>query len=168
MRHFSSPRHVRYVQETVDPIINLNEGTVVGEIAHHALHNGVWGIVGSHFLPRILLGLLHAQRDFLLLFVDGKHNHLHLIAGLHELTRMADALGPTHLADMHQAFDAILEFDECSIAHHVYDRTIADRGHRILVGDLGPWAGGALLDAEGNFFTLTIDVQHLHFKFLID
>ncbi len=81
---------------------------------------------------------------------------------------MADPLGPAHLADVHEALDAVFELHEGAVAHHVDDRAHADRAHRILVGDLGPRAGRALLHAEGDLLAIAIDVQHLHLDLLID
>ena len=40
---------------------------------------------------------------------------------LHQLARVVDALGPGHLADVDQAFDAVFELHEGAVAHDVDD-----------------------------------------------
>ena len=76
----------------------------------------------GHLVPGVLLGLLHAQRDFLLVLVDVQHDDFDLVVDLHQFAGMADALGPGHFADVDQAFDALFELDERAVAHHVDDR----------------------------------------------
>ena len=156
------------MEQAVDAVVDLDEGAVVGEVSHHALDDRPRRVVGGHLFPGILLGLLHAQRDFLLFLVDGQHHHLDLVARLHEFARMADPLRPTHLADVHEPLDAVFEFHKRPVAHHVDDRALADRAHRVLVGDLGPRAGRPLLHAERDLLAVAVDVQHLHLDLLVD
>ena len=51
-----------------------------------------------------------------------EHHDFDLVVDVHQLARMADALGPRHLADVDQAFDAVFELHERAVAHHVDDR----------------------------------------------
>ena len=47
--------------------------------------------------------------------VDLEHLALDLLADLEELRRVLDLLGPAHLADVDEAFDARLELDERAV-----------------------------------------------------
>ena len=89
-------------------------------------------------VPRVRLGLLHAQRDFLLLLVDVEDHDLDLVVDVHQLARMVDALGPGHLADVHQAFDAVFELHERAVAHDVDDRALDARADRVLARRRSP------------------------------
>ena len=64
------PGHVADVQQAVDAFFDFDEGTVIGQVADGAGDQGAGRIALGNLVPRIGLGLLHAQRDFLLLLVD--------------------------------------------------------------------------------------------------
>ena len=81
---------------------------------------------------------------------------------------MPDALRPGHFADMDQPFDALFEFHERSVAHHVDDCASDLCTNGVFILDFFPRAGRFLLQAEGDFFFLVVDVQYLHFDFLVD
>ena len=66
----AGPRHVADVQQAVDAFFDLDEGAVVGEVANLALDDAAGRVLVGDLVPRIRLGLLHAERDFLLLLVD--------------------------------------------------------------------------------------------------
>ena len=125
-------------------------------------------IAVGHAVPGVFLGLLHAQRDFVLLLVDPQHDDFDLVVDLDQLAGMADAPGPGHLADVDQALDALFELHEGAVAHHV-DHGAADLlAHGILLFDVFPGAGDLLLQAQGDLLLLVVDVQDLHFDFLVD
>src|SRR3569623_2937339 len=168
MADLARPTHVADVQQPVDALFDFDEGAVVRQIADDAGNGRARRIAFGHFVPGILLGLLHTQRNLLLFLIDAQHDDFDLIVDVHQLVRMADALGPRHLADMDQAFDAFLELDEGAIAHHVDNRPLHAAADRILVGDIFPGTGRLLLEAQRNLFLLAIDMQDLHFDFLID
>jgi hypothetical protein len=79
------------------------------------------GVVLVDHVPRVRLGLLHAERDLLLVVVDLEHDHLDLVAGLDHLAGVVDAPRPGHLGDVHQALDALLELHEGAVGHDVDD-----------------------------------------------
>ena len=122
MADLAGPRHVADVQQAVDALFDLDEGAVVGEVADRALDHGARRIAVGHAVPGILLGLLHAQGDLALLLVDLQHDDFDLVVDLHQFAGMADAAGPGHLADVHQALDALFQLDEGAVAHHVDHR----------------------------------------------
>src|SRR5688572_27793157 len=69
---------------------------------------------------------------------------------------------------MYQPFDAFFELDEGAIAHHVHHRAADNAADGVLFAHLLPRTGGLLLQAESNFLLLAVDVQNLHFDFLVD
>ena len=168
MADLAGPRHVADVQQAVDALFDLDEGAVVGEVADGALDHRAGRIAVGHAVPGVLLGLLHAQRDFLLLLVDLQHDDFDLVVDLHQFVGMADPLGPRHFADVHQALDAFLELDEGAVAHHVDHRALDDRADGIFRLDFFPRAGRLLLQAQGDLFLLVVDVQDLDFDLLVD
>ena len=168
MADLARPRHVADVQQAVDPFFDFDEGAVVGEIANRAFDQRADRIAVGHFVPGVLLGLLHAERNFVLFLVDFQHDDIHFVVDVHQFVGMADALGPRHFADVHQALDAFFQLHEGAVAHHVHDRALVRRADRVLGFDIVPRAGGFLLEAQGDLFALAIDVQNLHFDFLID
>jgi hypothetical protein len=54
-----------------------------------------------------LLALLDAERDAATLLVDVQHHDFDFVADLHDLGRVDVLVGPVHLGDVHQAFDAL-------------------------------------------------------------
>jgi hypothetical protein len=72
------PAHVRDVQQAVDAFLDLDEGAVVGEVADGALDDGARRVLLGDGGPGVDLGLLHAERDFLLVLVDVEDDDLDL------------------------------------------------------------------------------------------
>src|SRR5262249_29973431 len=115
------PAHVADVQEAVDPLLNLDKSAVVGQVADDPGDLCARRVALGDLVPGVGLHLLDAQRDFLLFLVDVQDLHLDLVADRDQLAGVIDALGPAHLADVHQALDARLQLDEGAIAHDVDD-----------------------------------------------
>src|SRR5206468_9873571 len=119
MADLAYPAHVADMQQAIDAFLDLDEGTIVGEVAYGAGNDRSWGIAFGHFVPGVGLDLLHAQGDFLLFLVDVEDLDLDLVADGDQLAGMVDAFGPGHLADVDQALDARLQLDEGTVAHDV-------------------------------------------------
>jgi len=51
----------------------------------------------------------HAERDAAVSGVDAEDDGLDFVAGLDQLGRMLEALGPGHLREVDQAFNALLQ-----------------------------------------------------------
>ena len=85
-------------------------------------------LLGEGF-PRVLQGLLEAERDAALGGVDLEHLNLDLLAGRDDLAGMDVLLGPGHFGDVDQPLDARLQLDE-----------------RAVVGDVGHAAAQLLAD----------------------
>src|ERR1035438_2830883 len=53
-----------------------------------------------------------------LLRIDVQHHGLDLVVDVDQLGGMLHALGPGHLADVYQPFDALFQFDERAVVGH--------------------------------------------------
>ena len=164
----AGPRHVRDVQQAVDALLQLDERAVVGEVADLAADDRARRVVLRHHVPRVDLGLLHAERDRLLFGVDLEHHDLDLLALADDLVRVVDALGPRHLGDVHQTFDAVLELDERAVAHEVDDLAVDALADRVLVRDVVPRRSALLLHSEGDALSFVVDLEDLDLDFLVE
>ena len=62
--------------------------------------------------PGVLQQLFHAEGNTTIVGIDAENNRLHFIPRLYQLGRMLHPLGPGHLGDVHQTFDALLQLDK--------------------------------------------------------
>ena len=79
------------------------------------------GCFSRKAVPRIGQALLQAEADAALGRVDVEDDDLHLLAGGDDLAGMHVLLGPAHLGDVDQAFDARLQLDEGAVVGDVGD-----------------------------------------------
>ena len=155
------------MQQSIDAFFELYERPVVGKVPDctgHLISNRVFG---GHVVPGVVLSLLHPQRDFLLLRVDTQYHHLDLVTDADKFARVADATCPGHLADVHQAFDAVFQFDECPVGQHVDDFAICGAVDRELLFDVLPRTGCFLLQPQSDLFFFIVDVQDHDFDFVV-
>ena len=155
-------------KQAVDAFLDLDEGTVVGEVADRALDHGPRRVLAGDLVPGVDLGLLHAQGDFLLVLVDAQDDDLDLVADVDQLAGVVDPLGPAHLGDVDQALDALLELDEGAVAHDVDDLAGDAGADRVLLLDVFPRAGGLLLEAQRDLFAVLVDVQDHDLDLVVD
>ena len=127
-----------------------------------------FGCAARNDLPRIVLGLLEAQRDAALLRVDLEDLHFDLLAGGDDLAGMDVLLGPAHLGDVDQAFDARLQLHEGAVVGDVRDGALEAGADRILGLDAGPRIGLQLLHAEADALRLRVDADDLHLDRVAD
>jgi hypothetical protein len=94
--------------------------------------------LGESF-PRVLLGLLEAQRDAALVAVDFQHHHVDFLRGRHDLAGVDVLLGPGHFRNVHQAFDARLQLHEGAVFGDVGDapRSLAPTGYLAITPSHG-------------------------------
>ena len=81
---------------------------------------------------------------------------------------MIDSFGPGHFADVDKPFDAVFEFHEGTVSHHVHYFSGDTRFDREFVFDTLPRAGRLLLEPERDFFFFAVDVEDHHFDFFLD
>ena len=156
------------MKETIDPILELDESTIVGEVANRTLDNRPDREFFRHEIPGVLLNLLHAKRDLLLLLLDLEDYHLGLISDRDHLVGMVDALGPGHLGNVNQSLDAGLELDKGSIREHVHHSSLHPAADRIFLFDIGPRTLFLLLEPERDTLFFLIHLENLYLDLLID
>ena len=69
---------------------------------------------------------------------------------------------------MHQAFQAVFKLHERTIAHDRNDLAADLCAHGVVLADLGPGVLRQLLQAQGDLFLLSVDVEDLHLDVLLD
>ncbi len=115
------PAQVADVNQAVDAVFDFDECSEVGQIAYAAFD----GHADREFLvqrvPRIGRQLPHAERNTALGRIHVDHDAIDRVADAHQLRRMLHALRPGHFADVDQAFDSLLQFDERSVVGHADD-----------------------------------------------
>ena len=156
------PAQVADVDQAVDAVFDLDEGAEVGEVADLAFDDGAHRELLVQGLPGIGLKLLQAEGDAALLRVHVQHHGFHLVADVDQLRGMLHALRPGHLADVDQAFDALLELDECAVVGHADDAAADVRADRIALGGVEPRVGRELLEAQRNALLVVVELQNLY------
>ena len=156
------------MHQAVDVARQADEDTEIGDRLDLARHAIATVVVLSELSPRIGLALLEAQRDTTTLFVDVQHHDLDLFAGLYDLRGVDVLVGPVHFGHVHQALDAVFDFDEGAIIGDVGDLAEHMRVGRITAGDVLPRIGAQLLEAQRYARTLAIELQDAHIDFGAD
>ena len=132
------PAHVRDVDQAVDALGDLDEGAELRQVADLALDDRALGVGVVELLPGVALGLAQRQADAPLIHVELGDDRLHLVADLEDLGRVDDLLGPRHLADVDQPFDALLDLDEGAVVDQRHDAATHPRADRVLLVDQRP------------------------------
>src|SRR5262249_50610170 len=166
--HLLDPAHVADVQQAVDALLDLDEGAVVGEVADDAGDHRVGRVALGDLVPGVGHDLLHAQGDLLLVLVDVEHLDLDHVAGRDQLRRVRDAPRPRHLADVHQALDPWPELDKGAVGHDVRDFALVPRADGVVLGGVGPGAGGLLLEPQGDPLLLLVHANDEHLDLLVE
>ena len=167
VRDLLCPAHVRDVEQAVYALLDLHEGSVGGQVADRALDDRAGRVVVVHQVPGIGLGLLHTERDLLLVVIDREHHDAHLLPAVHELRGVVDAPRPGHLGDVYQALDPVLELHESAVGHDVDDLALLDALQRVARLDPVPGRGAQLLEAQSDALAVAVDPQHHDLDLLV-
>ena len=162
------PAQVGDVDEAVDAVFDLDEGAEVGEVADAALDNGAGGVFVAEALPGVLEELLHAERDAAIGGIDAENNGVDLVAGLDELGGMLEALGPGHLREVNQAFDALLELDKRAVVGDRKNAAVDLGADGITLRGVEPGIGRQLLEAERDALLVLVELENLDLNFVGD
>ena len=123
-------------------------------------------IGNGEFRPGIFNSLFVPQRDSPSLFVDIEHDNIQFLAFFYDLARMANALGPRHIGNMHQPINPLFDFDKSpKISQIAY--TAANRcASGIFFVEIIPGIGLHLLETQRNFLTFLINAQDHNLNFI--
>ena len=166
--HSPCPAHVRDVDQPIDSDLHLYERTERGEVAYNTLDLRAGGELRRKGEPGILLGLLHSERDLLLLFIDPQNDTLDLVTDRQELRGMSDVPRPAHLGDVDQALDPLLELDERTVVRDGHDASPHPASDRILGRHILPWIRHELFEAQRDPLAIPVDVENLDVELLAD
>ena len=140
--HVTRPAHLGDVDQALDAGLELDEGAVVGDRHHLALHPASHRVFLGDALPWVVLQLLHAEADALALPVDVEDLDLEFLADLHHLARVGHP-AIRHVGDVQQAVDTT-QVDEGTEVGDVFDHagphlTVLQFLHQVLAlaGPLG-------------------------------
>ena len=97
--------HLGDVHQALDGLAQLDEGAERNDLGDLAVDDGADRVALDELDPRILGGLLQAERDALALQIDVENLDLDLVADLDDLGGMVDVV-PGQLGDVDQAVDA--------------------------------------------------------------
>src|ERR1041385_6065167 len=115
MLYSSRPRDVGHVNKSINAIFYLNKCAEVSQITHAAMNTHSDLISFMQRLPRILLNLLHSKTNTTRLGIDTQYFNLYRVSWIHNLAWMLNALGPTHLGNVNETFDAIFQLYESAV-----------------------------------------------------
>ena len=119
------PVEIGEVDHAVDIALEADEQAELGLVLDLALDHRAGRMLLGEGLPRVLQGLLEAERDAALDRIDLEHLHLDLLRGGDDLAGMDVLLGPRHLGDVDQALDARLQLHEGAVVGDVGDAALA-------------------------------------------
>jgi hypothetical protein len=77
-------------------------------------------------------------------------------------------VGPVHLGDVHQAFDARLDLDEAAVVGDVGDLAEQAGAGGVAARHAHPRIVAQLLEAQGDAVLLGVELEHLGGEFLAD
>src|SRR4029077_9831092 len=113
-------------------------------------------------VPWIRGQLAHAERNAALARIHVQHHTFHLIADVDQLRGMLHPLRPGHLADMHQAFDALFQLHEGTVICHADHAPRNMSTHWITVFSVEPRIRSELLEAQGHALLLFVELENLY------
>ncbi len=95
------------MDQAVDAVLDADEDTELGDVAHAAPDGGADGVAVVQQRPGVGLDLLHAKADPLVLDVDVQDHAFDLVSDRQDLARVLDPLGPRDLGDVDQTVDPL-------------------------------------------------------------
>ena len=156
-----APGQVTDVNQAVDAILDTDKDAEVGDVADLALDDDAYGVTILDAVPRVLFELTHAQGNPLVLHIDTQNLSFDHVGNRHELGGVLDALVPSHLGDVNQTLDTVLEFDECTVVGDGNDLSADDGSDGVLVVHLVPWIWTHLLVAQGDALAVAVELEDL-------
>jgi hypothetical protein len=156
-----APGDVRHVNHAVHVAIEADEQTEFGRVLDFAFHGRTDRVLFGESFPRVLLGLLEAERDAALVAVDFQHHDVDFLRGRNDLAGVDVLLGPGHFRNVDQAFDARFQFHERAVFGDVGDGAAQLRADRVLGGNAIPRIAFKLLHAQADALRILVDADDL-------
>src|SRR5450759_2962398 len=162
------PGNVGHVNHAVQTFLQLDEGTVAGEVANLAFDLRAGFVFRFGVVPRIGFQLADTEADFLLVAVDAEHDRFDFLILLEHVARFGDALGPGQFGDVDETFDSGFEFHKRAVGHKIDDLAFDLRAHGKLAFDQIPRIGHLLFEAETDALLFLVDVEDNNVNVLAD
>ncbi|MNN13070.1 hypothetical protein D3C81_1260890 [compost metagenome] len=149
------------MDHAVDVVVQADEQAELGGVLDFAFDGRTDRVSLDEGFPRVVLGLLQAQRDAALGAVDVQDDDFHFLRGGDDLARVDVLLGPGHFRNVDQAFDAGFQLNERTVIGDVRDAARVLGVDRVLGFDAVPrirlpsemrWVSGLIL----TIWTLTV------------
>mmetsp|Transcript_18126 Transcript_18126/g.28108 ORF Transcript_18126/g.28108 Transcript_18126/m.28108 type:complete len:371 (+) Transcript_18126:91-1203(+) len=157
------PRHFGHVNETLNTRLQLNKGTVIGDVGHTAFVHGRQWVLRSNQIPWIFLQLLHAQADAVGFFVDLDHLNFDGFANCQDL-RWVVHTTPCHVSYVQQAVNAA-EVNKRTVFGDVFDHTVDRLAFGQVADDFCALFGTGLFEdrttGHNDVATTTVHLQNL-------
>src|SRR6266702_3999332 len=162
------PVEVGQMDHAVDIAVETEEQTELGLVLDLAFDRRTDRELLDEDFPGVAHGLLETERDAALDRIDFENLHFDFLRGRNDLAGVHVLLGPLHLRNVDQAFDARLQFDERAVVGDVGDAAGEARVQRVLGLDALPRIVQQLLHAERNAVGLVVDLDDLDLHGLAD
>src|SRR5690606_19049794 len=156
------PVEVGEVDHAVDVAFEADEQAELGLILDFAFDFSAGRMREGECLPRVLEGLLEAERDTALGRIDFENDNIDILRRGQDLAGVYVLLGPGHFGDVDQAFDARLQLDERTVIGDVRDGTGDLLADRVLGRNAIPRIRLELLHAERDTVGFLVDADDLY------
>ena len=168
MLHALGPAQVADVDQAVDAVFDLDEGTEIGQVAHAAFDRHADRELLVQRIPRIGGQLAHPERDASFSRIHVEDHAFDLVANVDQLRRMLHPLRPCHFADVDQPFDALLEFDECSVVSNADDASANVSADGIAMLGVEPRIRRELLEPQRDALLIFVVLENLDLDLIAD
>src|SRR5690606_34064311 len=139
--------------------VELHRGALGVDLLHDALHDAALRLLRDEQRQRVLVELLHAERDSLALGIDREHDRLELLALLVVAHRLLAGHVPGEIGEMDETVDAARQPDEDAEVRDRLDLARDSIALLVVLGELGPRIGLALLQAQRDAPAILVDVE---------
>src|SRR5580658_2311667 len=157
----------RNVAQRFDALGKLDERAEIGGAHNFALDDVVHLMRREEIRPDVV-DLFQAQRKAAIFGVHFQNFGLHRVALLEFLAGMLNALGPTDVADVDQALEAFIHFNERAEIGEAAHASADHRANRETLRSRLPWIGQSLLQAERNALRVGLYFEHHDFDIIAD
>src|ERR1700752_4918634 len=147
------------VHETIDIILELNEGAKAGKFRDFAVNQIPDLVFLIDFFPRIRVKLFNAEADTLIDFINVKYDCLDFVVLLQPFARMIDFACPAEVRNVDHSVDPLFKCNECTVGCHVANLACDTRPDDILMLDRVPWIRLELTNAERDFLLFFVDAE---------
>src|SRR5580704_1028048 len=157
----------RNVAKRLDAIREFDKRPEISRAYYFALDDVIHLVSRKEIRPDVV-HLLQPKREPAIFGVDLQHFRLHRVALLKFLARMLHALGPTDVADVNEALEPFIHFDERPEIGKAAHAAADHRADRETLGRGLPWIGQRLLQAERNSLRVRLHFENHHFHVVAD